>query len=148
MLNQPPIFLGGQGGIIGPLRLGYGNVVAAGCVLREDHPENNKLIYETAGTGCVKDYVPAAYPGFRRVVENNILYLANLAALEAWYREVRKPFLEKQEIRHPSLYRRSGPAFGGQEGTQQKARGDGRKSRCRGLAGAAAGIDPVQAGIS
>ena len=98
MLNQPPIFLGGQGGIIGPLRLGYGSVVAAGCVLREDHPESNKLIYETAGTGGVKDYVPAAYPGFRRVVENNILYLANLAALEAWYREVRKPFLEKQEF--------------------------------------------------
>lgn len=34
MLNQPPIFLGGQGGIVGPLRLGFGNVVAAGCVLR------------------------------------------------------------------------------------------------------------------
>ena len=98
MLNQPPIFLGGQGGIIGPLRLGYGSVVAAGCVLREDHPESNKLIYETAGTGGVKDYVPAAYPGFKRVVENNILYLANLAALEAWYREVRKPFLEAQEF--------------------------------------------------
>ncbi|MCX5833123.1 MAG: UDP-N-acetylglucosamine pyrophosphorylase [Deltaproteobacteria bacterium] len=98
MLNQPPIFLGGQGGIIGPLRLGYGNVVAAGCILRDDHPESNKLIYETARAGGVKNYVPAAYPGLGRIVENNILYLANLAALEAWYREVRKPFLEAQEF--------------------------------------------------
>ena len=98
MLNQPPIFLGGQGGIVGPLRLGYGNVVAAGCVLRNDHPESNQLIYETACAGGVKNFVPAAYPGFRRIVENNILYLANLAALEAWYREVRKPFLEAQEF--------------------------------------------------
>jgi bifunctional UDP-N-acetylglucosamine pyrophosphorylase/glucosamine-1-phosphate N-acetyltransferase len=98
MLNQPPIFLGGQGGIIGPLRLGYGNVVAAGCVLREDHPESNKLIYETALAGGVKNFVPAAYPNLRRIVENNIIYLANLAALEAWYQEVRKPFLEAQEF--------------------------------------------------
>ena len=97
MLNQPPIFLGGQGGMIGPVRLGYGNVVAAGCVLREDHPEGNKLIYAAAFAGGAKDFIPAAYPGFRRIVENNILYLANLAALEAWYREVRKPFLEAQE---------------------------------------------------
>ena len=29
-----------------------------------------------------------------RIVENNILYLANLKALEAWYTHVRKPFLE------------------------------------------------------
>ncbi len=98
MLNQPPIFLGGQGGIIGPLRLGYGNVVAAGCILRDDHPESNKLIYETARAGGVKNYVPTAYPGLGRIVENNILYLANLAALEAWYREVRKPFLEAKEF--------------------------------------------------
>ena len=98
MLNQPPIFLGGQGGMIGPLRLGYGNVVAAGCVLRDDHPESNKLIYETARTGGVKNFVPAAYPNLRNIVENNIIYLANLAALEAWYREVRKPFLEAQEF--------------------------------------------------
>ncbi|HOD35988.1 MAG TPA: UDP-N-acetylglucosamine pyrophosphorylase [Syntrophales bacterium] len=98
MLNQPPIFLGGQGGMIGPTRLGYGNVVAAGCVLRGDYPEDNKLIYPPAGAGGVKDFVPAAYPGFKRVVENNILYLANLAALEAWYRGVRKPFLEAQEF--------------------------------------------------
>ena len=98
MLNQPPIFLGGQGGIIGPVRLGYGNVVAAGCVLRHDYPGDNQLILEKAPARQVKDYVPAAYPGIVRVVENNILYLANLTALEAWYTYVRKPFLENQPL--------------------------------------------------
>jgi bifunctional UDP-N-acetylglucosamine pyrophosphorylase/glucosamine-1-phosphate N-acetyltransferase len=44
MLNQRPIFLGGQGGMVGPLRMGYGNVVAAGAILREDVIEENKLI--------------------------------------------------------------------------------------------------------
>lgn len=98
MLNQPPIFLGGQGGMIGPVRLGYGNVVAAGCILRGDHLESNKLIYERARTGGVKNFFPAEYPNLKRIVENNIIYLANLTALDAWYREVRKPFLEAQEF--------------------------------------------------
>ncbi|MCK7504347.1 MAG: hypothetical protein MZV70_09850 [Desulfobacterales bacterium] len=31
-------------------------------------------------------------------MENNILYLANLKALEAWYTQVRKPFFEAQEF--------------------------------------------------
>jgi bifunctional UDP-N-acetylglucosamine pyrophosphorylase/glucosamine-1-phosphate N-acetyltransferase len=98
MLNQPPIFLGGQGGIVGPLRLGYGNIVAAGSVLRHDHRADNKLIFETACNNGVKDFVPSSYPGFGRIVKNNIIYLANLAALETWYRQVRKPFFETQEF--------------------------------------------------
>ncbi len=98
MLNQPPIFLGGQGGIIGPVRLGFGNVIAAGTILRHDYPGDNQLIFEQAPASSVKNYVPAAYPGIRRVVENNILYLANLKALEFWYTGVRKHFLEAQEF--------------------------------------------------
>jgi len=96
MLNQPPIFLGGQGGIIGPVRLGYGNVVAAGSILRHAYPQDNQLIFEKATASSVKDYVPAAYPDIDRVVKNNILYLANLTALEAWYTHIRKPYLEAQ----------------------------------------------------
>jgi bifunctional UDP-N-acetylglucosamine pyrophosphorylase/glucosamine-1-phosphate N-acetyltransferase len=98
MLNQPPIFLGGQGGIVGPVRLGYGNVVAAGSILRKDYPQNNKLIFAPAPAGSVRDFVPATYPNMRRIVENNILYLANLAALEAWYTQVRKSFFETREF--------------------------------------------------
>jgi len=98
MLNQPPIFLGGQGGIIGPVRLGYGNVVAAGSILRHDCPEDNKLICEAGNAKKVKDYVAALYPNIGRVVENNILYLANLMALEAWYADIRKPFLERRQF--------------------------------------------------
>ncbi len=42
MLNQPAIFLGGQGGMVGPLRMGYGNVVAANSVLRNDFPRRQQ----------------------------------------------------------------------------------------------------------
>jgi UDP-N-acetylglucosamine/UDP-N-acetylgalactosamine diphosphorylase len=98
MLNQPAIFLGGQGGIIGPVRMGFGNVVAAGTVLREDFPGDNRLISCKNQSGRVKEYLPAMYPNLVRVVENNIIYLANLAALQEWYIQVRKPFLDGQEF--------------------------------------------------
>ncbi len=98
MLNQPPIFLGGQGGIVGPARLGYGNVVAAGTILRSDSAEYNKLIYGKSYHGKVTNFVPNFYSGLSRLVENNILYLSNLMALEQWYVHVRWPFFNTQEF--------------------------------------------------
>jgi UDP-N-acetylglucosamine/UDP-N-acetylgalactosamine diphosphorylase len=103
MLNQPPIFLGGQGGMVGPLRLGYGNVVAAGTILRQDFKEENKLIVGKPHRGAVLDFNPSAYPGLSHVVENNFFYLANLTALEHWYALVREPFFRGQEF-GPLIY--------------------------------------------
>jgi bifunctional UDP-N-acetylglucosamine pyrophosphorylase / glucosamine-1-phosphate N-acetyltransferase len=100
MLNKPPIFLGGQGGMVGPLRISYGNVVAAGSVLREDVDMENQLIVGKTHSGKVVDLMPRAYPGLSRVVENNILYIANLIALEQWYLHVRRMFFEDQEFGH------------------------------------------------
>lgn len=100
MLNQPPIFLGGQGGIIGPVRLGYGNVVAAGSILRHDYPQDNQLIFEKKPANSVKHFQPVMYPHLERIIENKTLYLANLVALEEWYQSVRKPFLEAQPLGH------------------------------------------------
>lgn len=98
MLNQPPIFLGGQGGMVGPLRLGFGNVVAAGGILRKDVLADGQLIVPRMPSGRTTEYVPAAYPGLARMVRNNFLYLANLAALEQWYTHVRRAFFEEQEL--------------------------------------------------
>jgi UDP-N-acetylglucosamine/UDP-N-acetylgalactosamine diphosphorylase len=98
MLNQPPIFLGGQGGIVGPVRLGYGNVVAAGTIVRRDFPEDNKLIIAKSHGGKTIPYLPNRYPGLSRTVGNNILYLANLTALEQWYRHVRRMFFTSEEL--------------------------------------------------
>ena len=97
MLNQPAIFLGGQGGIVGPVRLGYGNVVAAGSILRRDMPKDNKIITGITYPGHVSDFVPHDYSGLSRIMGNNILYMANLTALEQWYIHVRQPFLNAQE---------------------------------------------------
>jgi UDP-N-acetylglucosamine/UDP-N-acetylgalactosamine diphosphorylase len=98
MLNQPAIFLGGQGGMVGPLRMGYGNVVAANSVLRNDFAEDNKLIVGKTYSGKTINFKPRAYANLHRIVGNNIIYIANLMALEEWYIHVRRPFLESQEF--------------------------------------------------
>ncbi len=98
MLNQDPIFLGGQGGAVGPVRLGYGNVTAAGAILRKDVLETGRIIIGKTHRAGIVPFVPKMYTGFKRIVENNLLYLANLMALEQWYGYVRRPFLEYQEL--------------------------------------------------
>jgi bifunctional UDP-N-acetylglucosamine pyrophosphorylase/glucosamine-1-phosphate N-acetyltransferase len=98
MLNQPPVFLGGQGGIVGPLRLGYGNVAAAGSILRKDYLEENRLIVGKTHPGGVRSFVSESYQSLTHITEKNVLYLANLVALEEWYRSVRKCFFDRQEL--------------------------------------------------
>jgi UDP-N-acetylglucosamine/UDP-N-acetylgalactosamine diphosphorylase len=51
MLNQNPIFLGGQGGLIGPCRLSFGTVIAAGTICRKDELRPQRLIFDNAGKG-------------------------------------------------------------------------------------------------
>ncbi len=98
MLDQPPVFLGGQGGMVGPLRVGYGNVVAAGSILRHDLPEENKLVVTKTHKEIITKYTPGRYTDLPRTVFNNLLYLANLTALEEWYIHVRRSFFARQEF--------------------------------------------------
>jgi len=95
MLNQPPIFLGGQGGLVGPCRLAYGTTVAAGTIVRRDELRSGRLLYG----GALKDgnlsYTPGRYRNEKRVVLNNIIYIANLIALGQWYRLVRGLFISE-----------------------------------------------------
>ena len=95
LLNQPPIFLGGQGGLVGPCRLAYGITVAAGTVVRKDELRAERLIYgETASAGNAP-YKPGKYGMPKRVVVNNIVYIANLIALNQWYDQVRRLFVSE-----------------------------------------------------
>jgi bifunctional UDP-N-acetylglucosamine pyrophosphorylase/glucosamine-1-phosphate N-acetyltransferase len=98
MLNQPPIFLGGQGGAVGPLWVNFGTVVAAGSILREDVGEVGQLIIAPSPRGLKRGHVPFAYKNLSRVVRTNVAYLANLVVLEAWYRAARQSFFARQEM--------------------------------------------------
>ncbi len=97
MLNQPPIFLGGQGGLVGPARIGFGTVTAAGTIVRGDHPAGGKLLGKEKTRG-ERDFLPGFYADIDRRVSNNILYLANLIALGQWYSHVRLLFFQRREF--------------------------------------------------
>ncbi len=96
MLKEPPIFLGGQGGIIGPVRIGYGVVVAAGTIVRKDLLEENTLFIDYPARVSKKmPFHRGLYNNPKRIFKLNILYIANLVALKAWYLNVRSIFLDK-----------------------------------------------------
>lgn len=98
MLDQPPIFLGGQGGLVGPVRIGYGTVIPAGVIWRGDAPEGGQILNPPPQEGGIKPYQAGAYHGINRIVLNNLFYLGNLRALQAWYRFVRRPFMTGDEF--------------------------------------------------
>lgn len=103
MLNQPPIFLGGQGGLVGPARIGYGTVIAAGTICRKDCPEGNKLLIGSDDFSSEGEFEIGFYRNIKKKVYNNICYLANLLALRQWYIHIRRLFFQADEF-GPELY--------------------------------------------
>jgi UDP-N-acetylglucosamine/UDP-N-acetylgalactosamine diphosphorylase len=93
MLNCKPIFLGGQGGIVGPVRLEYGLTAAAGTILRRDELRPDRLIFGGAPTAGNVQSKPWRFQGIERVIRNNIIYIGNLMALRQWHLGVRSMFV-------------------------------------------------------
>jgi hypothetical protein len=93
MLNQSPIFLGGQGGLVGPCRLAYGTVVAAGGICRKDQLEPGHLIIEGDPRSARLPYKPGGYRNLKRILGHNFNYIANLLALWQWYQRIRRLFI-------------------------------------------------------
>ena len=85
MLKERPIFLGGQGGLVGPSVIPYGTVIAAGVVFRGSLAEENTIITGVPTGQTRKRHVPGLVMSVREKVVNNIGYIANLIALRAWY---------------------------------------------------------------
>jgi len=95
MLREPPIFLGGQGGIIGPVRIGYGVVVAAGTIVRKDLLEENTLFIDYPARVSKKmPFHKGLYNNPKRIFKLSIIYVSNLIALKIWYETVRSIFLD------------------------------------------------------
>ena len=94
MLDRDPIFLGGQGGLAGPVRIEYGTVQAAGLVSRKDVLQPNQLVVPVTPHAGTFPY-ETGYRSVARVVRNCAIYLGNVAALQVWYEQVRRPLLER-----------------------------------------------------
>lgn len=106
MLNQRPIFLGGQGGVVGPVRMGYGTVIAAGVICRKDMASGGSLLLgadlplrERDEPGQVVDFHPGIYRHVKSRVVNNVNFIANLVALRRWYIMIRALFYQGDPMR-------------------------------------------------
>jgi len=96
MLDKRTIFLGGQGGLVGPCRLAYGITIAAGTIYRKDELRPDRLIFGGSEKGGNIAYKPGVYRNVKRIFLNNLIYIGNLMALGKWYREVRAQFLSNR----------------------------------------------------
>ena len=98
MVDQPPIFLGGQGGLVGPARVAFGTVIAAGVVCRQDILEEG-LLYagRPSVAGRARTFRRGSYTGISRLFRNNLHYLGNILALRCWYHFCRSPLMSHDQ---------------------------------------------------
>jgi len=93
MLTSKPIFLGGQGGLVGPVRIGYGCITAAGSIIRKNELKKDRIIL---GGGFKDASIPRqidVYKNVTHIFNNNIYYIAGLIALKFWYKYIRSLFV-------------------------------------------------------
>jgi UDP-N-acetylglucosamine/UDP-N-acetylgalactosamine diphosphorylase len=92
MINQDPIFLGGQGGIVGPIRMEYGNIVAAGTIVRKDILKKNVMLLGHTSFSKTIHFRSGLFPNLKRIIRLNTIYISNLIALRRWYLDIRAKF--------------------------------------------------------
>jgi bifunctional UDP-N-acetylglucosamine pyrophosphorylase / glucosamine-1-phosphate N-acetyltransferase len=92
MINKPPIFLGGQGGMVGPVKLAYGTVVAAGTILRKDILQERQMLLGSPALPQMIPFQQGQYLNIKRIIRLNINYIANIIALRRWYVDIRSMF--------------------------------------------------------
>ncbi len=94
LLKQSPIFLGGQGGLVGPARIAYGTIIPAGIICRQDVLKENQIyMAPPVASNRTQKNIPGLYRSIHRVVVNNLIYIGNLEALKSWYRYARERFM-------------------------------------------------------
>ena len=94
MLDQKPIFLGGQGGLVGPAVIAYGTVIPAGMICREDVlVEGQLFVPAPLASNASGEMIPGLYRGINRIIKKNLTYIGNLQALKSWYMHARKRFM-------------------------------------------------------
>jgi UDP-N-acetylglucosamine/UDP-N-acetylgalactosamine diphosphorylase len=94
LLNQDPIFLGGQGGMVGPCKIAYGTVIPAGQIWRGDVDEPGQLVARAGFKRNIEmKYDVHKFSSVTHIVHNNLTYIGNILALDAWYRVVRAPYM-------------------------------------------------------
>ncbi len=92
-LDQPPIFLGGQGGLVGPRYLTFGTLIPAGQIGRRDVTTENRLVACKPLPDLDMAYPPLHRQNAVHIFNANLTFIANLVALDHWHRHIRRPFM-------------------------------------------------------
>ena len=89
LLNQSPVFLGGQGGIVGPVHMAHGVVQAAGSICRRDLKDPDHLFQSAVKKERWQPYATGNIRDMNNRVSHNLTYIGSLIALRTWYRDFR-----------------------------------------------------------
>jgi len=96
LLRSAPIFVGGQCGLVAPVQVDFGAVLAAGSVIRGDvGPE--RVHFEAAENGVIEDFDAEIYTGLKRKFLATAKVVGNLWALDCWYEQVRLAFADQDQ---------------------------------------------------
>jgi len=96
LLRSAPIFVGGQCGLVAPLHIDFGAIVAAGSMVRRDVPANC-VHFEGAGNARIENFDREVYAGVERKFLATAKLIGALRALTVWYEAVRIPFADDFE---------------------------------------------------
>ena len=96
LLRSVPVFVGGHCGLVGPLHVDFGAVVAAGSIVRKDVGADC-VQFESAATQRTDGFDREIYTGLKRKFLATAKLVGNLHALDAWYEHVRMPFAEDHD---------------------------------------------------
>ncbi len=100
LLNQPAIFLGGQGGMVGPATIPFGTVIPAGQIWRGEHTKPGQIVMKkSVNRNMAMPFEAERYKGIIRIVRSNLRYIGNLVALDQWYRVVRSRYMLQTSCR-------------------------------------------------
>jgi carbonic anhydrase/acetyltransferase-like protein (isoleucine patch superfamily) len=91
LLRSSPIFIGSQCGLVGPVHLGFGTVIAAGSVVRRGNTETPPKD-KSPDAQVVENFDPEIYGKLRNKILITARLVGNLWALDTWYRTVRIPY--------------------------------------------------------
>ena len=102
-MRENRIFLGGAGGVVGPVRVGFGTVLAAGSVFRKDR-NSDRLVYAEPLPPKERSFDSALLRRTPERVRRSLNYIAQLVALRAVYWHLRIPHAA-DDVFQAQLYR-------------------------------------------
>ncbi len=96
LLNQKPVFVGGQTQIVSPVIVGFGAVIAAGSKLTRNMPSDT--LFSSTGRDFEVDFDASLIWRPDVKVQNTRFYIQQLELLKLWYQNVRLVLLNNSEM--------------------------------------------------